>query len=180
MEQSNYDVLLVECERRIHHIDREMRQLSGLRAALVVKRDGYRHLLRYGDYSNNIQRQPMLPGMADLPLKQPDGLPKATAKDTPPRKVPYVRILEDILREHGPLHIKDIVAIAKLHGVPFNGNKTHEEQARDRLYNSKRFHLLGGNVWCLPEHVETTRIYVLDGNSNRSSMAAVDSAVGLR
>ena len=62
---------------------------------------------------------------------------------------PHVQVIEEILREHGPLHVTDIVRYGRANGIPFRGTKKPEQLARDKLYNSKRFKLLGNNVWGL-------------------------------
>lgn len=65
---------------------------------------------------------------------------------------PDTQIMEEILREYGPLHVADVVRIGQERGIAFNGNgkKKITVLARDKMVGSKRFRLLGNNVWGLP------------------------------
>lgn len=63
---------------------------------------------------------------------------------------PDVQVMEEIFREHGPLHIADLVKLAQSRGVSFGNSKSPQLLARDKLNNSKRFVLFGNNVWGLP------------------------------
>lgn len=60
---------------------------------------------------------------------------------------PHVQTIQEILTEHGPMHVSDIVYHASQKGVPFRGKKKPEQVARDKMANSKRFVLHGDNVW---------------------------------
>ena len=63
---------------------------------------------------------------------------------------PDVQVLEEILRDRGPLHISDIVKEAQAKGISLAGSKSPPLLLRDKLNNSKRFNLFGNNVWGLP------------------------------
>ena len=73
---------------------------------------------------------------------------------------PDVQIIEEILRECGPLHVADIVKHAQGLGVAFSGVKPPQQMARDKLANSKRFVLFNNNVWGLahPDLVQHSSI----------------------
>ena len=137
MQRANYPVLLRECKLAIMRVDEDIKRLYAWRRVLKRERTALNRLA--GDYEtlNAIYGQLAFPEM-----------------DAPIVRRSHVQIMEDILSEYGPLHVTTLVAIAMKRGVPFNGKKTQAEQARDKLNNSKRFHLFGGNVWGLPEHAD--------------------------
>ena len=66
---------------------------------------------------------------------------------------PDVQILEEMLREHGPMHVTDLVRLCPSYGVQLKDSKNPIIPMRNKLSKSKRFHLFGGNVWGLPEHL---------------------------
>lgn len=63
---------------------------------------------------------------------------------------PDVQVLEEIFIAYGPLHLHDVVRQGQERGVAFKGKKPPMQVARDKLTASKRFALLGNNVWGLP------------------------------
>lgn len=65
-------------------------------------------------------------------------------------KKPDVQVLEEIFITYGPMHLHDVVRRGQERGVTFKGKKTPMQVARDKLSASKRFTLLGNNVWGLP------------------------------
>ena len=65
-------------------------------------------------------------------------------------KKPDVQIIEDILREYGPLHVTNIVQLAQPRGVSLIGKKKPSLMLRDKMVACKRFKLFGNNVWGLP------------------------------
>ena len=75
--------------------------------------------------------------------------PEAVTASSDVRK-PDVQVLEEILRDRGPLHIGDIVKEAQAKGISLKGSKSPQLLLRDKLSNSKRFFLFGNNVWGLP------------------------------
>ena len=65
-------------------------------------------------------------------------------------KKPDVQVLEEIFIAYGPLRRHDVVRRGQERGVAFKGKKRPMPVARDNLTASKRFALLGNNVWGLP------------------------------
>lgn len=65
-------------------------------------------------------------------------------------KKPDVQVLEEIFITYGPMHLHDVVRRGQERGVAFKGRKLPMQVARDKLSASKRFALLGNNVWGLP------------------------------
>lgn len=80
----------------------------------------------------------LLPGIAGLAGKKPD-----------------VQTMEEILRDRGPLHLRDIVVLGREQGITFKGTRPPQQVARDKLSSSKRFYCFGGNVWGLPKQVSS-------------------------
>lgn len=69
------------------------------------------------------------------------------------RRKPAVQVIEEILQEYGPLHVADITALSRACGVQLDGKKRKPQQIiKDKLATSKRFYLVGNNVWGLPHH----------------------------
>ena len=56
---------------------------------------------------------------------------------------------EKLFKEHGPMHVTEIVPIAEARGIELVGKKDKKLQVRDNLYGSKKFYNFGGNVWGL-------------------------------
>ena len=63
---------------------------------------------------------------------------------------PDVQVLEEIFLQNGPLHLSDVVKLARSRGISLEGSKSPQLLLRDKLSNSKRFFLFGNNVWGLP------------------------------
>ena len=138
MLQRNYPELMRECEKALALVDREIERLQEWRRALEKEYTGLTGIVKQYPSIAHIHEQLALPGLGELPKG----------------RRPQVAIFEDILREFGPMHVRDIVALAGMRGIPFRSNgKPFTEQVREKLAASKRFHLFGGNVWGLPEHI---------------------------
>ena len=73
-------------------------------------------------------------------------------------KKPDTQSIEEILEQFGPLHVSDIVVYGWQRGVSFEGAKPPNQMASDKLHSSKRFVLLGNNVWALPSQVQASHI----------------------
>ena len=69
-------------------------------------------------------------------------------------KKPDTQLIEEILEQFGPLHVSDIVVYGGQRGVSFAGGKPPSQIASDKLHGSKRFVLLGNNVWALPSQAD--------------------------
>lgn len=65
-------------------------------------------------------------------------------------KKPDVQVMEEIFLTYGPLHLHDVVRRGQERGIAFKGRKPPMQVARDKMSASKRFALLGNNVWGLP------------------------------
>lgn len=65
-------------------------------------------------------------------------------------KKPDVQVLEEIFISYGPMRRHDVVRRGQERGIAFKGRKPPMQVARDKLSASKRFALLGNNVWGLP------------------------------
>jgi len=74
-----------------------------------------------------------------------------------PRK-PDTQVIEELLKKSGPLHVSDIVAYGGQRGVSFEGTKPPNQMASDKLHSSKRFVLLGNNVWALPGQRQSDQV----------------------
>lgn len=146
MHRPNYPALLRECNKALAQVKRDIKRLNESKALLLTEKEHLEGLARIKVGLDLIYDQLALPGFGQ-PVEA---------------KAPHVIIIENILRAYGPLHVKEIANLARMRGVPLNGTKTPAEQVRDKLTNSKRFHLLGGNVWCLPEQQEQ-RLHYMDG-----------------
>ncbi len=66
------------------------------------------------------------------------------------RDKPDVQIIEEILREYGPLHVANIVELGQERGVPFIGREKPTRMAVAKMFYCKRFKQFGNNVWGLP------------------------------
>lgn len=80
-----------------------------------------------------------------------DGRRVARLNITGSGKKPDVQVLEGIFIAYGPMHLHDVVRRGQERGVAFKGRKTPMQVARDKMSASKRFALLGNNVWGLPD-----------------------------
>ena len=68
-------------------------------------------------------------------------------------KKPDTEVMADLLRETGPVHVREIVRKAEALGLSFKGrggNKTEQAVCASKLQSSSLFYNFGGNVWGLP------------------------------
>ena len=95
----------------------------------------------------------------------------------PGSRAPDVQVIEDVLRDHGPMHIRQLVPLVEAAGVSLSGRrKEPKELLRVKMLGSKRFHLLGNNVWGLREQAdwiggEPPEGFVQESLAGRSSQA---------
>ena len=68
------------------------------------------------------------------------------------------RVIQEIPQERGPLHVSDIVELGRQRGIAFEGRRKPEQIARDKFSASKRFELLGDNVWAIAGETESNLI----------------------
>jgi len=94
------------------------------------------------------EAQLSLPGMGLPSVAQPRATHGGIRRKD--GKKPDVQVIEEILRELGPLHVTDLVPALRLRGVSLNAKKKPTIHVRDKMVGSKRFHLFGNNVWGLP------------------------------
>ena len=104
---------------------RLLRELCGLDPAML---DGQLHL----------------PSFLDAPELE------ASRPQPPAKTLTGVQVAYNLLLEHGPMHVKEIMRLAQEQGVALKGNKQPHIMMRDKLYGSKKFVNFGGNVWGLP------------------------------
>ena len=82
-------------------------------------------------------------------------------------------VLEEILSEHGPLNISDLIEIGRQRGVPFIGKTSPKQMARSKLSSSQRFVLLRTNVWGLPSHLSNSSVsHSTNGSAHKQSTFA--------
>ncbi|MBI4282089.1 MAG: hypothetical protein HY672_01195 [Chloroflexi bacterium] len=144
---------LLECQNKRKVIQEANKILTEWDASLAQEESALRTLVQVSREDDSFvkrsrEAQLSLPGMG-VPAKVP------TAKSVQRRrrkdgKKPDVQIIEEIFREHGPLHVSDLVPIGQTRGVSFKGKKKPTLMARDKMVSSKRFRLFGNNVWGLP------------------------------
>ena len=78
---------------------------------------------------------------------------QTTAAALPPvKRRPDTQVIEAIIRNAGrPLHVTEIVALARAQGLTFEGKaKPPARMIQDKLYGSSRFQLFSRNHWGLP------------------------------
>ena len=144
MESSHALALYHEVKHELAQVNSRIKVLRDTRKSLLRERTNLERVLGGREFLHMAGQQLRLPEWDEPPRKE--------TKIPPRERVLHVQVMEDMLREFGPMHVKDIVRIASLRGVPFKGKKPPCELARDKLNNSKRFYLLGGNWWGLPQH----------------------------
>ena len=131
------------CDDAVEIIDSQREALSERRDAVIRKKELLAALLDLqGVEDATAMRFPNMP--------QPEPARLGVRK----RGKPDVQIIEEILLEHGPLHVSDIVRLGRDRGIPFIGKRTPEKVARGKLNASQRFELIGNNVWGLPHQVQ--------------------------
>ena len=103
---------------------------------------------------------------ADTPVPGEAAEAATTSQTTRARKrrrrrgKPDTVILEEILRETGPLYLDNIIPYAIERGVNLqsrNGRHTERKVLRDKLDGSDRFDNAGGNVWGITEQILARR-----------------------
>lgn len=68
------------------------------------------------------------------------------------KRRPDTQVIEAIIRNAGrPMHVTEIVALARAQGLTFEGkSKPPARMIQDKLYGSSRFQLFSKNHWGLP------------------------------
>ncbi len=122
----------------------ELTQLRQSIATLQEKRDALNSLLEIAK-----AREDHLSALCTGQEPWLEYLSQASPAAHPAKKQTDIQILLDVLKDHGPLHVTDIVRLARSRGVSFYGKKPPTLMARDKVYRSKKFHNFGGNVWGL-------------------------------
>ena len=83
----------------------------------------------------------------------PAAVTAQTAAALPPvKRRPDTQVIEAIIRNAGrPLHVTEIVALARAQGLTFEGkSKPPARMIQDKLFGSSRFQLFSRNHWGLP------------------------------
>ena len=137
-QRPDYNALLEQCSMALARVEANIERHKRWRRMLLVQKMCLLRLARQHDEVSDMFEQLALPSFDDL--ERP--------------ATPHVKIIEDILRERGPLHVGEIAELARMRGVPLDGKKSPPEQVREKLNNSRRFHLFGSNIWGLPEHTD--------------------------
>ena len=130
-------------------------KLSEEHEALKAKQSAVDELARavqhLTDFCAAIEGSSLLPSALDT------GTQRTTGRRRRRLKKPDTHILEEILREHGPMHVTDLMALATERGVSFAGRPKKGKGPSNpiivavrKLRSSKRFHNFGGNWWGLP------------------------------
>ena len=141
---------IVRCGEAMETIDAQRRALDAQSQELGVKRDAVAQKKELLEALLNMQGVEVVEEMAQLPGMPPPEPIKLGARTS---GKPDVQVIEEILEMHGPLHIADVVRLGRERGIPFIGKRKPEQVARGKLGASKRFELLGNNVWALPHQV---------------------------
>ena len=86
---------------------------------------------------------------------------------------------EKLFKEHGPMHVTEIVPIAEARGIELGGKKDKKLQVRDNLYGSKKFYNFGGNVWGLVGQEVQRGVEPVEPNNDRPDSDFTPEKIGI-
>ena len=86
---------------------------------------------------------------------------------------------EKLFKEHGPMHVTEIVPIAEARGIELGGKKDKKLQVRDNLYGSKKFYNFGGNIWGLVGQEVRGGVEPVEPNNDRPDSDFTPEKIGV-
>lgn len=144
-------------DNQIATLGKYIKQLENHYETLVKRKESIKAAMEYIEkyYEEKESLRVMQPSLQMIDLEPLDPLvlypiKYKTGKKTDPR------VIQEILEQTGPLHIADIIFLARERGVTFSGKRSIEEIARAKLSASKRFQFLGDGVWGLANNSTST------------------------
>ena len=145
---------LTLCLKKRQSIRDQMDALTNLDIDLSKEEQALHVLIEVGPQRGNEERRVKQLQLAFSGMNSPDKISTQISARRPSKgnrgKKPDVQVIEDILREYGPLHVTNIVQLAQPMGVLLSGSKKPTLMVRDKMVACKRFKLFGNNVWGLP------------------------------